>query len=64
MIFEDFFFYNTHRLFHHPYLYKKFHKIHHENYSTISIHCVYAHWFEFIFGNLLGVYSGFLIFRN
>lgn len=53
LLWEDFFYYITHRLLHHPLIYKKIHKFHHENYSPIVISCIYAHWLEFYLGNLL-----------
>lgn len=58
---EDFWFYWTHRILHLPYFYKKIHKVHHENYNTISIHCIYTHWIEFLLGNVMGIWLGFFI---
>jgi len=49
---EDIHFYFAHKLLHHPYLYKKVHKIHHEFVNTVAISAEYAHPVEFIFGNL------------
>jgi len=57
-IVEDFFFYWTHRILHHPKLYPYIHKIHHEYNITISLAAEYAHPLEFIFGNLFPVNVG------
>ncbi len=58
---EDFFFYWTHRLLHHPRLYPYIHKVHHEYNITISLAAEYAHPLEFIFGNLFPVNIGPII---
>lgn len=55
---EEVGFYYTHRLGHHPRLYKHFHKIHHEWTAPISIIGIYAHWLEHIISNLLPVTLG------
>ena len=44
-------FYFTHRAFHSPWLYRKFHKRHHEFNVTISVAAEYAHPIEYFFGN-------------
>lgn len=46
LIIEEFGFYYTHRLLHHPYLYKHIHKIHHEWTAPIGIVGIYAHPIE------------------
>jgi len=58
MFCEDFFFYWSHRLLHHPKLYPHIHKIHHEYNITISLAAEYSHPLEFLFGNLLSTNSG------
>ena len=45
-----------HAALHTPLLYKRVHKIHHEFKNPIAFSCVYAHWFEFVFVNLLSGY--------
>ena len=61
MFAEDFTFYFSHRMFHNPIIYNKIHKIHHEYKQPISITLIYAHPFEFFFGNLMPVIMGPLI---
>lgn len=58
---EDFGFYWGHRLLHHPTIYQKVHKIHHEFYDTISITALYAHPFEYVVSNLLPVGLGMIL---
>jgi len=55
---EEFGFYYSHRLSHHPKLYKHFHKIHHEWTAPISIIGIYNHWAEHIVANILPVTLG------
>jgi methylsterol monooxygenase len=52
------FFYYIHRLFHHPLLYSKIHKIHHQWTVPISISSVYCHPLEQIICNLWPIMSG------
>ena len=47
MLCEDFFFYWTHRLLHHPRFYSRFHKTHHEYNNTVSFASEYCHPVEF-----------------
>ncbi len=53
MYLQDFFFYASHKLLHHPKLYGLIHKQHHEYNRTIGLSSVYTHPIEFIFGNMI-----------
>jgi len=55
---EDFLFYWSHRLLHHPKIYKHIHKKHHEFKSTIGIASEYAHPVESFISNLVPFISG------
>ncbi|KAK5858855.1 hypothetical protein PBY51_002968 [Eleginops maclovinus] len=55
---EEFMFYYSHRLFHHPSLYKRFHKQHHEWTAPIGVVCIYAHPLEHVISNMLPVALG------
>ncbi|XP_070839035.1 fatty acid hydroxylase domain-containing protein 2 [Chaetodon trifascialis] len=57
-IVEELMFYYSHRLFHHPSLYKHFHKKHHEWTAPIGIVCIYAHPLEHVISNMLPVAIG------
>uniref|UniRef100_A0A914W4A6 Fatty acid hydroxylase domain-containing protein n=1 Tax=Plectus sambesii TaxID=2011161 RepID=A0A914W4A6_9BILA len=46
-------FYYSHRLLHHPRIYKHVHKVHHEWTAPIGIVSIYAHPFEHLVSNLL-----------
>jgi sterol desaturase/sphingolipid hydroxylase (fatty acid hydroxylase superfamily) len=59
---EDFTFYWTHRLLHHPWFYGRIHKQHHEYKTTISIAAEYAHPIEYLFGNSLPVALGPMLY--
>lgn len=61
MLVEDFSFYWMHRLFHTPYLYKKFHKYHHEFVTPIALGTLYAHPLEHILANVLPSQLGFVL---
>ncbi|XP_064383183.1 fatty acid hydroxylase domain-containing protein 2-like [Halichondria panicea] len=52
MVIEEIGFYYTHRLFHHPWLYKYIHKTHHEWTAPTGITSVYSHPLEHFVGNL------------
>lgn len=49
MILDDIAFYWCHRLFHTPFLYKNFHKKHHEYKDSIGLAATYSHPFDFFF---------------
>ena len=55
---EDFTFYWGHRLLHTPLFYQKIHKHHHSQYNVTYFAHAYAHWAEFVFGNLVPLYFG------
>lgn len=48
-------FYATHRLFHHPLLYRHVHKMHHRYRFPTPMCALYAHPVEFLLGNLGGI---------
>ncbi|XP_047463661.1 fatty acid hydroxylase domain-containing protein 2 [Mugil cephalus] len=57
-IVEEVLFYYSHRLFHHPSLYKRFHKQHHEWTAPIGVVSIYAHPLEHMLSNMLPVVMG------
>lgn len=61
MLMEDFSFYWSHRTLHHPKIYPKIHKTHHEYIEAVCISSEYAHPLEYIFGNVLTTNIGGLI---
>ncbi|XP_041357077.1 fatty acid hydroxylase domain-containing protein 2-like [Gigantopelta aegis] len=58
---EEVAFYYSHRLFHHPKLYKHIHKIHHEYTAPFGLVSVYAHPIEHVIANLVPPMLGPLI---
>ena len=54
----DMVFYWTHRAIHSPLLYGPIHKMHHRFKAPVAVASMYAHPFEFVFGNLAGVVLG------
>ncbi|PRD21362.1 UNVERIFIED_CONTAM: Fatty acid hydroxylase domain-containing protein 2 [Trichonephila clavipes] len=54
-------FYYTHRIMHHPSIYKYVHKCHHEWTAPIAITAIYCHPLEHIFGNVFSLLPSFLI---
>lgn len=57
---EDFVFYWTHRLLHHPKLYPHIHKVHHESKSTTSLSAIATHPVEYFLGNSLASSVGMI----
>lgn len=53
MCMEDFVFYWSHRTLHHPKIYARIHKKHHEFFNTVSFAAEYAHPLEYAIGNVL-----------
>jgi sterol desaturase/sphingolipid hydroxylase (fatty acid hydroxylase superfamily) len=64
LIVEDFAFYWCHRLLHHPKLYSRIHKYHHEYTEPVSICASYAHPLEQLFGFTLPSSLGVMILGN
>ena len=58
---EDFMSYWAHRAFHHPYLYKNIHYIHHKYKETLSFGAEIAHPIEFYVVNLMPLMLGSFI---
>ncbi|EYC31917.1 hypothetical protein Y032_0003g1306 [Ancylostoma ceylanicum] len=58
IIIEEIGFYYSHRLFHHPKIYKYIHKIHHEWTAPVSITSIYCHPIEHAMSNLAPVLLG------
>uniref|UniRef100_A0A1I8GMH9 Fatty acid hydroxylase domain-containing protein n=2 Tax=Macrostomum lignano TaxID=282301 RepID=A0A1I8GMH9_9PLAT len=58
---EEVFFYYSHRMLHHPRIYRYVHKIHHEWTAPIGIISLYAHPIEHVLSNLLPPCMGPLI---
>ena len=64
LVIEDYAFYWSHRLLHHPLLYKRMHKIHHEFDFTIAYMTLYCHWFEFIISDMLPIGLSLHLFQS
>lgn len=59
---EDFLFFWVHKIMHYPFMYRNFHKVHHEFFNSIILACGYNTPFEWIFGNLLpSIMGGILL---
>ncbi|PIK40907.1 hypothetical protein BSL78_22239 [Apostichopus japonicus] len=58
---EEIGFYYMHRMMHHPYLYKRIHKIHHEWTAPVAAMAVYAHPLEHVLANMLPAILGPII---
>jgi len=61
---EELGFYFTHRALHHPLLYTRIHKIHHDFVAPIGMAAEYAHPLEFLFSNYLPLVIGPLLCRS
>ncbi|XP_030066990.1 fatty acid hydroxylase domain-containing protein 2 isoform X1 [Microcaecilia unicolor] len=61
VLIEEILFYYSHRLFHHPKLYKHIHKKHHEWTAPVGVVSMYAHPLEHMFSNMLPVMVGPII---
>ncbi|KAM4747002.1 fatty acid hydroxylase domain-containing protein 2 isoform 2-T2 [Rhinophrynus dorsalis] len=61
VLIEEILFYYSHRLFHHPSLYKHIHKKHHEWTAPVGVVSLYAHPLEHIFSNMLPSMAGPMI---
>jgi len=61
VLIEEFCFYYSHRLLHHPRFYKYIHKIHHEWTAPIGIVSIYCHPIEFIVSNIGPLILGVLV---
>ncbi len=59
MLVEDFFFYWSHRAFHHPKIYPYIHKVHHKYFNSVSICAEFAHPIEFVIANILPTSLGY-----
>ncbi|ELU05380.1 hypothetical protein CAPTEDRAFT_97775, partial [Capitella teleta] len=58
---QEVMFYYSHRMLHHPSLYKRFHKKHHEWTAPIGLVSIYATPLEYLVGNSTSVYCGPLL---
>ncbi|XP_067650797.1 fatty acid hydroxylase domain-containing protein 2-like [Haliotis asinina] len=61
VVLEEFGFYYSHRLLHHPAFYSWIHKQHHEWTAPISYVAIYAHPIEYIFSNVIPLVLGPLV---
>ncbi|GFT99257.1 fatty acid hydroxylase domain-containing protein 2 [Nephila pilipes] len=59
---EEVFFYYSHRILHHPRLYKRFHKKHHEWKSPVGVSAIYCHPVEHVLSNVFPTFLGSVIF--
>lgn len=60
ILIEEIGFYYSHRLLHHPKIYKFIHKRHHEWTAPIAITAIYCHPVEHVFANLIPITLGML----
>ncbi|XP_063058651.1 fatty acid hydroxylase domain-containing protein 2 isoform X1 [Engraulis encrasicolus] len=61
---EEIMFYYSHRLFHHPAIYKHFHKIHHEWTAPVGVVALYAHPIEHVLSNMVPALLGPVLLRS
>ncbi|XP_028839182.1 fatty acid hydroxylase domain-containing protein 2 [Denticeps clupeoides] len=61
---EEILFYYSHRLFHHPAIYKHVHKIHHEWTAPVGVVALYAHPLEHVLSNMLPALVGPVLLRS
>ncbi|XP_066474408.1 fatty acid hydroxylase domain-containing protein 2 isoform X2 [Tiliqua scincoides] len=61
---EEILFYYSHRLVHHPLLYKHIHKKHHEWTAPVGVVSLYAHPVEHVLSNLLPVLMGPVLLKS
>ncbi len=58
LLFVEVWFYTSHIALHSKLLYRRVHKTHHRFTYPSAVCALYAHWFEFVVGNQLGVVLG------
>ena len=61
ILFEELGFYYSHRLLHHPLLYKRIHKLHHQWTAPVAVTAIYCHPLEHICSNLLPPFLGVFV---
>lgn len=64
VIVEEILFFYSHWAFHSPFLYSKFHKIHHQFKSPIALAATYAHPLEVFLSNALPLATGPLLLKS
>ena len=63
-VLTDFFFFTCHYILHNKYLYKLFHKKHHEIKTPIGLSAIYATVGDLYFGNILPIYLPLILFSS
>ena len=64
MLIEDTLFYWLHRLFHTPFLYKHFHKVHHRYYNPTSLVSYYFHPVDLLVGVSIPTFTGPMLLKS